>query len=623
MKNVTIKIAAAAVLAAGAFVYAGCNRLKLPENWEELNAEAIKNTSFAETVNQFDGQIDPEQTWNMATQISRLTKRIIIGDYTTPKANAVETKANYDPDGSFPQYYTLNDTTLTKTNEDKGTNVEENADFFVLKEGDTIPIEFDSMDCWAGTTLGIYYYDYTGNRIEQELFPEVIGKIFIGASGTTAQRAAEKAKVEGIKTITLEDGTMFGVYLISRTGPDIDKGTYPTETVHKYYSEAALNPDGLSHVKLSTKSYKITETYTVKSQKYKVTKNVVAATISKCNEGDEGATLISESGYYRWNGTSIVSCKKGDSGAKQITLEKKIVFENYRWVSKDVPAYYRYVPEQVTYTEAKDGKSTSSTFTKTSSRHEYFIEYEDTYGGGDLDYNDIKIRVNTSIIKGSGSIYATDCDGGPWMILCEDLGTIADNDFNDVVFIVHRTSPTTMKLAYCATGATRRNYVLFNSNPLVEIHNVFGVDLDDYYEGSGTRPKWIINTAFYKGNFVENETYYTTEPVYSDEITVDPDMSMSTFYRDAIGDRSKGFAIKSEGWNDVEFSPAYKGMAPFIICVPSAGFKWPTECTSIFDAYPEFAGWAADHTQNTDWYLHPADDDLVVDLFRIREVLGR
>lgn len=595
-------------IASCTLLFAGCMNsfsLSLPANWKEQNVINLQNTGFTGALDSLSLSIDPSQTWNMAEQITQRTGKITITDYrpgATTKAGLIrKAELPYNPEGAFPQYYFKKDTTVVSSKEDIKSSEEENADFFILKEGNVLPIEFNNMDCWAETTLGVYYYDIDGNIIEQELFSRIIGKKY--GEGD----AKEIAKTEGVKQLTIEDGTAFGIYMISRTGPDIDK-VYKTDVTHKFYSEAALNPDGLSHVKLQTKVTATTTKYRETTQKIKVTRTTVAGKIAECKEGDEGALKITVSGYYKWNGNSIV--KSSNFGGTYLTKGK----------------WYHYVPEHYEYTETKDGKATTKEFNVTSEYHtEYLINYEDTYGGGDLDYNDLSLKVNSSIIKGSGRLYAADRDLGPWMILCEDLGTGADNDFNDMIFAVYRTGAETMKIKYLACGATRQDYVLFNSAPLCEMHNIFGVNIDwgqDYGSDNGIpRPGWFVNTRMFQGKACIEESTWS-RPIISDTIQVDSTLSMSSFYRHDIENSNEGFSVKSEGMQEVPFSPAYKGYSPFIICVPAKNFRWPMECISIFEAYPEFAGWAEDHTKNVNWYLHPVEDK-VVDLDTVLNSLGK
>jgi LruC domain-containing protein len=45
------------------------------------------------------------------------------------------------------------------------------------------------------------------------------------------------------------------------------------------------------------------------------------------------------------------------------------------------------------------------------------------------------------------------------------------------------------------------------------------------------------------------------------------------------------------------------------IMIPTGDFKYPTESTKIFDAYPKFNTWAESAGAiDSDWYLHPINN---------------
>lgn len=181
-----------------------------------------------------------------------------------------------------------------------------------------------------------------------------------------------------------------------------------------------------------------------------------------------------------------------------------------------------------------------------------------------------------------------DYDRGPWMVICEDVGSEADNDFNDVVFIVHRPDATHIKVELVAAGATRINNLYFGDTLIGEVHQLFGIN-------DVTR---MINT--YKG--ADGEVGKTSDnvPSYmSDPIEVDKSFTMAS-------DNMGGFRITSNNEASVIYaSPEQKGHGPFMICVPATDFNWAVEQVSIFEAYPEFATWVANREQATDWYQHP------------------
>ena len=53
---------------------------------------------------------------------------------------------------------------------------------------------------------------------------------------------------------------------------------------------------------------------------------------------------------------------------------------------------------------------------------------------------------------------------------------------------------------------------------------------------------------------------------------------------------------------------AEQGSDPHAIVIP-IDWEWPVEFTKITEAYPQFAGFAEDPTQNKDWYLYPTKEE--------------
>ena len=52
------------------------------------------------------------------------------------------------------------------------------------------------------------------------------------------------------------------------------------------------------------------------------------------------------------------------------------------------------------------------------------------------------------------------------------------------------------------------------------------------------------------------------------------------------------------------------GTDPHGIVIPGK-WQWPTERTSVKEAYPEFTTWASDRTKAKDWYKHPATGKVI------------
>lgn len=222
----------------------------------------------------------------------------------------------------------------------------------------------------------------------------------------------------------------------------------------------------------------------------------------------------------------------------------------------------------------------------------YYIFMED--GFGEYDFEDITISITCANVQ-PFEVKPLDYDCGPWMVICEDVGSEADNDFNDVVFSVSRPDATHIQLELLAAGATRLNVIYFGDQRIGEVHELFNVP-------DVTR---MINT--YQGTDGEiGKTVYELPPYKSDLITVDRSFTMAS-------DNMGGFRVTSNNEASVIYtSPDQKGHAPFMICTPATDFCWALEQISIFDAYPQFRTWVGDKTKATNWFDYPAEGKVYV-----------
>ena len=161
-----------------------------------------------------------------------------------------------------------------------------------------------------------------------------------------------------------------------------------------------------------------------------------------------------------------------------------------------------------------------------------------------------------------------------WSYAFED-SWIADYDMNDVVVKVQKSGNAKLKITLCCTGASYPLYVYYKSTPLFggrEVHKVLGA------EGK------FINTGD-----PSNEKFAVRE-VVTETINKPDDFDPASF----------DIWIKSPEKN---IHLAEQGEDPHAIMVP-ADWKWPLEWTPVTEAYPDFVGFAADetHETNTDWY---------------------
>lgn len=169
----------------------------------------------------------------------------------------------------------------------------------------------------------------------------------------------------------------------------------------------------------------------------------------------------------------------------------------------------------------------------------------------------------------------------------EDLGSIGDYDFNDVVFkISHLKGSTEATAELLAAGGTMKVAVKYGNQVLWnEVHEAFGATTTTMVNtgrGSGTK-KPEIKTITVPANVSFNELIFSIV------------VTSST-------DETKTGTLVSEPTT---------GKAPQCLCIP-ATWKWPKENVSIVNAYNteghSFGDWAGNATQANDWYNYPVSD---------------
>lgn len=208
----------------------------------------------------------------------------------------------------------------------------------------------------------------------------------------------------------------------------------------------------------------------------------------------------------------------------------------------------------------------------------------------DFDYNDIIFMV-----RGAVESFPSIDDPVPsrthvYTYAFEDTYQ-GDYDLNDVVLQVKRIyGGNNQEVKLVAVGGWDRLYVyykdengnvkqLFNGR---ELHELMGVGQETF-----------INTQQY------NVTNLPTDKIQ---------FNYSTF-RYSKAD----FYIRNETKNLEIHIPTVLGTLgsnPYGVCVPYA-WAWPIERISILNAYPAFAGFAANQEVNTDWYNTPDESKVI------------
>ncbi len=202
--------------------------------------------------------------------------------------------------------------------------------------------------------------------------------------------------------------------------------------------------------------------------------------------------------------------------------------------------------------------------------------------GTDWDMNDLLCFVNGDF-EGTDEIVdlyegEEDVEPMPYVIACEDLGGTFDYDFNDVVFAVSYTSgDETATIIPLSAGGIMKAEIYYNSTLVGEIHEMLGSE--DYTV--------MLNTDSYT-------------PGTSETITVGSDFSMTN----DLGN----FKIQIYK-NDIPTAAIEKpgtGETPQMLCI-AAKWAWPTPGTNIEKAYTKFGNWGANYNSDIDWYNYPTE----------------
>ena len=170
----------------------------------------------------------------------------------------------------------------------------------------------------------------------------------------------------------------------------------------------------------------------------------------------------------------------------------------------------------------------------------------------DYIYNDWIVK----IVPGKGTTDKVKEEG---LIICEDLGTIGDFDFNDVVFYAKVWESGKTDIWLLAAGGTLDLTVAGR-----EVHEAFDVSKST-----------MVNTMESTGKGAEKPiVYFQASQTYNSLI----DIPVVVRTKDAAGNVTS-YELSAE-----------MGKAPQKICVPK-GFKWCKEYKSLAEVYPGFKDW--------------------------------
>lgn len=204
--------------------------------------------------------------------------------------------------------------------------------------------------------------------------------------------------------------------------------------------------------------------------------------------------------------------------------------------------------------------------------------------GVDKDMNDILFIVDGDIKTNHGDLVDLDpnsTQAKPWVIACEDMGSIGDYDFNDAVFSVsHVGGSTEMTVTPLASGGTLPLQVFYGDN------NIGNKDFHQLINPQAAAPWSPINVG-------EKGTAGTPITIQG----VPEDYSVEKHGFKVVVEQNNGASttITQSMYEDKNQK------APQMLTLPS-DWIWPKESHKIFDAYPYFAQWNSDANSYKDWY---------------------
>lgn len=175
-----------------------------------------------------------------------------------------------------------------------------------------------------------------------------------------------------------------------------------------------------------------------------------------------------------------------------------------------------------------------------------------------------------------------------WRVACEDLGSVGDYDFNDIVFDVSFVAGEgSATVTAQAAGGTLAAYLCHETaGEIGEIHNLFDLDDVTLMINTGVGIEWGG-----RNNFVGKTLTISVPEGFS------MSDNMGGFYLTIVnGDKEIRTTV----------GPKAAGETPQMICVPS-DWRWPTETINIGVAYPNFGVWGSNYG-NGSWYMTVVTD---------------
>ncbi len=224
---------------------------------------------------------------------------------------------------------------------------------------------------------------------------------------------------------------------------------------------------------------------------------------------------------------------------------------------------------------------------------QYYICYSDN------DCNDIMYLMAT---PAEILTKATEAEPYIWTIAFEDMGTLGDFDFNDVVLYVKyakTTGNTKADVYLMAAGGTLETYLYYGGTQLGdEVHKAL----------ASTGYKVMINTEASKEGMSGKDT--GEYKLLHSQLEVGENFTLSP--ATGVGQFKIKVTRSDETYYEVT-PPQEGGKVPQAIIIEGQ-WQWPKETHHIYDAYPLIKsenGWGADNYGNASWMNDKVNEHLV------------
>lgn len=218
--------------------------------------------------------------------------------------------------------------------------------------------------------------------------------------------------------------------------------------------------------------------------------------------------------------------------------------------------------------------------------HEYrvlaFEDWTNKWGGSDMDLNDVLFYITSSNVEEIPDVEDHDADPIKWLIAAEDLGSVDDFDFNDVVFEVeHAAGRLVATIRPLAAGGTLETYLCRDGKRVNnrEWHSLFGhshTTMVNTGRATGRASTFTID--------VPADFSLTSSSVGSGSIHENYKQNMGGFSIEVVREDGRVSTIEAPG----------VGTAPQMILIfqkDDKKWRWPVERVNIKSAYPRFESW--------------------------------